>query len=152
MGSVVDRRNDAEVESEIVIPNPTDREAIAVALGGTRTDALEDRFVIFLAGSHPYRDRLFEPAAAKPVLLGPFQETLQSKAGRYVYRVQQERHGRPHLCWRGNCKGDRTSSLVSAWGCAGKEQPNDWRPSRNAKIANCTGARDNTCAYFQQGW
>lgn len=89
MGSVVDRHNSTEVESEIVIPNPTDRNAIIAALGEARTDALEDRFINFLAGSHPYRDRLFESATENPVPLGPFQETLQSKAGRYVYRVRK---------------------------------------------------------------
>lgn len=89
MGSVIDRRNNAEVDSEIVVPNPNDQNAIISALTGARTDELEDRFVVFLAGSHPYRDRLFEPATEAPIPSGPFQETLQAQAGRYVYLVRK---------------------------------------------------------------
>jgi hypothetical protein len=89
MARVVDRRDPSEAESEVIVPNPDDRTAVIAALNGNRTDMLEDRFVVFLAGSHPYRDRLFEPSTERPVLLGPFQDTLPAKASRYVYRVRK---------------------------------------------------------------
>jgi len=89
MGSVVDRRNNSETEAEVTIPNPTDRVKVLSALRGASTDTLEDRFVVFLAGSHPYRDRLFEPVTNTPIPLGPFLETLPPKASRYVYRIRK---------------------------------------------------------------
>ena len=89
MARVVDRRDAGETDQEVTIANPGDRAAVIAALNGARTDGLEDRFVVFLAGSHPYRDRLFEPATQEPVLLGPFQETLPPTSGRYVYRVRK---------------------------------------------------------------
>lgn len=89
MARVVDRRDPSESESEVTVPNPGDRAAIIAALNNARTDVLEDRFVVFLAGSHPYRDRLFESATPDSVPLGAFRETLPPKGGRYVYRVRK---------------------------------------------------------------
>lgn len=89
IAKVLDKRDGSEQESEVKIPNSSDRDAIASALNGPRTDALEDRFIVFLAGSHPYRDRLFEPVTQKPIPFGPFQETLPAKSGRYVYRIRK---------------------------------------------------------------
>ena len=80
---------DGETDVEISIPNPADRAEVTAALEDGRTAALDGRFLVFLAGSHPYRDRLFEPVTQDPVPLGPFPETLSAKTGRYVYRVRK---------------------------------------------------------------
>jgi hypothetical protein len=89
MARAVDPRDASEGDIEVTVPNPGDRAAVVAALNDGRTAALEDRFVVFLAGSHPYRDRLFEPATQDPVPFAPFQETLPPKSGRFVYRVRK---------------------------------------------------------------
>jgi hypothetical protein len=95
MARAVDPRDSSETAEEVVIPNPADRAAVIAALNEARTSVLEDRFVVFLAGSHPYRDRLFEPVSLEPAPFGPVQETLPPKSGRYVYRVRKsDRNGR----------------------------------------------------------
>ena len=75
-----------EPEVEIEIANPTDRVELAAEL---RAGAdVDDRFVVFLAGHHSYRDRLFVPVAGPPQPPGPFAETLPPSTGRYLYRVR----------------------------------------------------------------
>jgi hypothetical protein len=78
-----------EADVEVTVPNPGDRAAIATALNGSSVDALDDRFVVFLAGSHPYADRLFEPVTRQAVPFGEFQEALPPVGERYVYRVRR---------------------------------------------------------------
>jgi hypothetical protein len=78
-----------ETDVEVTVPNPGDRNAIAAALNGSSVDALDDRFVVFLAGSHPYADRLLEPVARQALPFGEFQETLPPVGERYVYRVRR---------------------------------------------------------------
>jgi hypothetical protein len=78
-----------DIDQEVGIANPADRASVIAALQGARTDALEDRFVVYLAGSHPYRGRLFEPAQEGPVAFGAFTENLPPKPARYIYRVRQ---------------------------------------------------------------
>ena len=77
-----------DTEAEVIVPNPTDRATVVAALRGNRTDGLEDRFVVFLAGSHPFRDRLFARVAESPIPLGPFDDVLPSEPGRFVYRFR----------------------------------------------------------------
>ena len=89
MARAIDPHDAGESDIELFVPNPGDRAAIVAALNEASTEALADRFVVFLAGSHPYRDRLFEPAAQVPLPFGPFQETLPAKSGRFVYRVRK---------------------------------------------------------------
>lgn len=89
MAQVIDKSDSGETDQEIIIANPDDKKKVIDGLNSARTEALEDRFAVFLAGSHPYSDRLFEPAAQDPVPFGPFQETLPPKSGRYVYRVRK---------------------------------------------------------------
>jgi hypothetical protein len=89
MALAIEPRDDTEVDVEVDVPNPGDRAAIIAALNQPNVDALEDRFVVFLAGSHPYADRLFESVTEDPIPFGPFREILPPKSGRYVYRVRQ---------------------------------------------------------------
>ena len=77
-----------DTEAEVIVPNPTDRAAVIAALQGNRTDGLEDRFAVFLAGSHPFRDRLFTRIAESPIPFGPFDDLLPSEPGRFVYRFR----------------------------------------------------------------
>jgi hypothetical protein len=77
-----------EWEAEIPIPNPADRQELVAALAGGRSTDVEDRFLVYLAGHHPYRDRLFAPAHDEPRAPGPFPETLAGAADRWVYRVR----------------------------------------------------------------
>jgi hypothetical protein len=89
MALAIEPRDDTEVDMEVDVPNPSDRAAIIAALNEPNIKALEDRFVVYLAGSHPYRDRLFESVTEDPIPFGPFRETLPPKSGRYVYRVRK---------------------------------------------------------------
>jgi hypothetical protein len=89
MAKAIDPQDNSETDVEVTVPNPSDRNAIIAALNGASVDALEDRFVLFLAGSHPYRDRLFEPATQEPGPFGVFPEALPPQGERYVYRVRK---------------------------------------------------------------
>jgi hypothetical protein len=77
-----------DFDQEVGVANPGDRSSVIAALRSARTETLEDRFVVYLAGMHPYRDRLFAPAQSSPVPFGPFAETLPPKTGRFVYRIR----------------------------------------------------------------
>ena len=77
---------DAEVE--IAVPNPADRAELVAALGGRRRSAVADRFLVFIAGHHPYRDRLFASAHDAPLPPGAFPETLAPNPARWLYRVR----------------------------------------------------------------
>ena len=77
----------AEPEVEIPIANPVDRAELATQIRSGRLE-VDDRFAVFLAGHHAYRDRLFTPVADALQAPGPFAETLPSSTGRYVYRVR----------------------------------------------------------------
>ena len=74
-------------EVEIPIPNPDDRAELAAQIRSNRVE-VDDRFAVYLAGHHAYRDRLFAPVADALQSPGPFFETLPSSTGRYVYRVR----------------------------------------------------------------
>jgi hypothetical protein len=87
-GRIMARGEPGESDEEISVP-PADRAAIAAALGSADTAALDDRYVVYLAGKHPRRDRLFQAATPRPVPLGPLEETLPPKPGRWVYRVRK---------------------------------------------------------------
>jgi hypothetical protein len=77
-----------EWEVEIPILNPDDRVELVAALASNRSTDVDNRFLVFLAGNHPYRDRLFVPAHDEPLPPGPFLETLPPSADRWVYRVR----------------------------------------------------------------
>lgn len=89
MARSIDKHSDSDADHEVNVPNPIDRATLIAQLNGSRTDTLEARFAIFLAGSHPYRDHFFNPATQDPVHFGPFEETLPSQTGRYIYRVRK---------------------------------------------------------------
>lgn len=87
MGLPVDPRA-GDADAEIAIPNPADRASLVATLRSGRSPQVEDRFLVYLAGHHPYRDRLFVPAheGARPP--GPFAETLPAATDRWIYRVR----------------------------------------------------------------
>ncbi len=76
-----------EAEVEIPIAHPADRIDLAAQLRSTRVE-VEDRFAVYLASRHPYRDRLFSPVTDAFQPPGPFADTLPSSTGRHVYRVR----------------------------------------------------------------
>ncbi|TDB89412.1 hypothetical protein E1264_08340 [Actinomadura sp. KC216] len=77
---------DAEVEIEV--PSAADRAELVAALQSGVSTAVSDRFLVYLAGRHAYRDRLFAAAHDEPVPPGPFTEILPPAAGRWIYRVR----------------------------------------------------------------
>lgn len=87
IGLAIDARA-GEADAEITLPNPADRAALAAALRSGRSPQIEDRFLVYLAGHHAYRDRLFVPAHEDARAPGPFAETLPAAADRWVYRVR----------------------------------------------------------------
>ena len=109
-----------DIEAEVIVPNPTDRAAVIAALQGNRTDGLEDRFAVFLAGSHPFRDRLFTRVAESPIPFGAFDDLLPSEPGRFVYRFRSADEAGAPLGRRGH-GGLRGPSAVDAR--AGRARP-----------------------------
>lgn len=77
-----------DAETEIPVANPADRAALVAALRSGSTQEVEDRFLVYLAGRHAFRDRLFAPAHEGTITPGPFAETLPPAAGRWLYRVR----------------------------------------------------------------
>jgi hypothetical protein len=77
-----------DIEHEIPVPNPDDRAELVAALQSGRSTQVDDRFLVYLAGRHRYRDRLFVAAHDNPRSPGPFAETLPGVADRWVYRVR----------------------------------------------------------------
>ncbi len=73
---------------EIPVPNPDDKENILAALRQPDAGKLEDQYLVYLAGSHPYRAAFFEPVTPDPVLLGSVTDTYLPQTNRYVYRVR----------------------------------------------------------------
>jgi hypothetical protein len=84
---VVEPRDPSEQDQEVKFAADADQSAVLAALHATRSDALTDRHLVFLAGSHPFRARFFETIGQGPVPFAPFVETLPAKSGRWVYRV-----------------------------------------------------------------
>ncbi len=85
---VLEPHRPGDAEHDLAIANPTDRAAVIAALGGATAAALDDRFVVFLAASHPQRARLFQPAIALPVVLPIVTDVLPSTGARWVYRAR----------------------------------------------------------------
>ncbi|MFC7359469.1 hypothetical protein [Nocardioides astragali] len=88
LGRPVEPLEPGDDDEEIPVPNPDDRAALVAALRTGRSALVEDRFVVYLAGRHPYRDRLFAPAHLEPVVPGTFGEQLPPAAERWLYRVR----------------------------------------------------------------
>ncbi len=78
-----------DAEIEVTVPNSGDRAAIRAALAGPTLDGLEDRYLVFLAASHPYRARLYAPAVASPIVLPLITHTLPNEGARHVYRARR---------------------------------------------------------------
>ncbi|MCP4002256.1 MAG: hypothetical protein GY727_15205 [Gammaproteobacteria bacterium] len=76
-------------DQEVLVPNPTDALAIRDALIGGDAEKLIDQYVVYLAGKHPFRDSLFQPAVSDDVLNKEFEVTLPPEGRRYVFRVQK---------------------------------------------------------------
>lgn len=77
-----------DIEDEISVPNPADRAELVAAIQAGRSTQVDDRFLVYLAGQHRYRDRLFVAAHDDPRPPGSFAETLPAAADRWVYRVR----------------------------------------------------------------
>lgn len=73
---------------EVPIPNPDDRAAIIAALSGVDASRLADRYLVFLAGMHPYRAAFFEPVTADPVVPGSIPDSFLPQTNRFVYRIR----------------------------------------------------------------
>ena len=90
---VVARRHASEAESEITLPNPGDQAMLAAGLTAGDANMIDDRIAVYVAGVHPYADRLFTEASKNPVPFGPFTDTLHPGGARYVYRVRKASGG-----------------------------------------------------------
>ncbi len=97
---VVARRNAGEIESEITLPNPEDQAMLAAGLDAGDANLIDDRIAVYLAGVHPYADRLFIEACRDPLPWGPFTETLHPGGARYLYRMRKA-NGAGRLSVRG---------------------------------------------------
>jgi len=86
---VVARRDAGEAESEITLPNPGDQAMLVAGLEAGDPNMIDDRIVVYVAGVHPYADRLFTEASKDPLPFGPFSDTLHPGGARYVYRVRK---------------------------------------------------------------
>jgi len=89
LARVLEPTRPGDVEAEVDVPNAADRAAVLAAFGGSSLAALEDRFVVFLAASHPYRARLFQPSAAASAVLPSITDVLPNVGARHVYRARR---------------------------------------------------------------
>lgn len=78
----------AQPNVEVTIPNPGDKTNIIQALRQPDASALADRYLVFLAGAHPYRESFFEAVTANPVNVGPIPDTFLPQTNRFVYRIR----------------------------------------------------------------
>lgn len=86
---VVERRDPAETDRPLTLPNVADQAAAVAAVRAGSNLALEDRLAVQLAAMHPYADRLFRSATSEPVAFGPFEQTLPPAEERYIYRIRR---------------------------------------------------------------
>jgi hypothetical protein len=90
MALVVNRRNAAEADQPLTLPNPADQAALQQAIEAGVNTALEDRLVIAVAARHPYADRLFQSVTPGAVPFGAFTETLPPvEEERFIYRYRR---------------------------------------------------------------
>jgi hypothetical protein len=98
-----------ETPSEIAIANAGDRAAVLAALAGTAQMA--DRYVVYLAASHPQRDRMFVPVGTGPMPAGSLQDRLPDRGGRWIYRARvvdaAGRRSATAVVLRGECRPAR---------------------------------------------
>ena len=78
-----------DAESEVTVANAADRAAIVAALDSSSLMDLEDRFVVFLAASHPFRERLFRASVAADTVLPMTTDVLPNVGARHVYRARR---------------------------------------------------------------
>jgi hypothetical protein len=88
LGRPVEPLAAGDADEEIQVPNPGDRAALVAALRTGRSALVEGRFLVYLAGHHPYRDRLFAAAHEGAVVPAAFSEQLPPAAERWLYRVR----------------------------------------------------------------
>lgn len=86
---VVARRRASEAEQEITLPNPDDHALLVAGLEAGDAARIDDRIVVYLAGAHPYADRLFVNATTAPIPFARFTETLHPGGARYLYRMRK---------------------------------------------------------------
>lgn len=73
---------------EIIVPNPSDKNNIIAALQQVNAFGMADRYLVFLAAAHPYRDSLFEAVTPNPVPLGLITDNFLPQTNRFVYRIR----------------------------------------------------------------
>jgi hypothetical protein len=78
----------AQPDVEVTVPNPDDKNNILEALRKVDASGLADRYLVFLAGSHPDRAAFFEPVTADPVSVGTIEDSFLPQTNRFVYRVR----------------------------------------------------------------
>lgn len=82
------RPGDAEIEMGQDLA-PEDRNAIRSALAEFNLGGLADRYLVYLASRHPYRDRLFEIATPDTVPFKAFPQELPGAGERWLYRLRR---------------------------------------------------------------
>jgi hypothetical protein len=78
----------AQPDLEVVVANPADKTAITTALRQNDVSRLADQYLVFLAGSHPYRAAFFEAVTPNPVALAVITDSFLPQTNRYVYRIR----------------------------------------------------------------
>jgi hypothetical protein len=78
----------SQPDLEVTIPNPSDKNNIIEALQQVNAAGLADRYLVFLAASHPYRASFFEAVTANPVPLDVITDSYLPQTNRFVYRIR----------------------------------------------------------------
>lgn len=73
---------------EIQVPNPEDKRLMIHALRQTAFNVMDDHYLVFLAGSHPYRNDFFEAVTPNAISIGPVSDSYLPQTNRYVYRIK----------------------------------------------------------------
>ncbi len=89
LARVLEPPRPGDAEAEVVVPNAADRAAILAGLSGGTLSGLDDRFIVYLAASHPYRSRLYQAAIESAVTLPVVIDVLPNAGARYVYRARR---------------------------------------------------------------
>ena len=86
LARVVEPAAPTDAEVSLVLPAPVSAAVTQALTAGT---PLDDRYVVYLASVHPFRDRLFATVSHNPIPLAPFEDSLPPRAGRWVYRFRR---------------------------------------------------------------
>ena len=118
-----------DVEDEIPVPNPADRAELVAAIQSGRSTHVDDRFLVYLAGQHRYRDRLFVAAHDEPLPPGTVRRDPAAGVGPMGLSRPQRRRRRACVGRFGDGSGRRARAVADGRRAAGEGAAGTGRPA-----------------------